>query len=79
MEQERGQLIGIETVKVDQKFQPIPGTEQVMKADLVLLAMGFLGAENILLESFGVKEVYDDSTTNNERVLVAEMLNVAQV
>ncbi|MDZ5439078.1 glutamate synthase subunit beta [Enterococcus cecorum] len=68
---ERGQLIGIETVKVDQKFQPIPGTEQVMKADLVLLAMGFLGAENSLLESFGVKEVYDDSTTNNERVLVA--------
>ena len=66
-------------MKVDQKFQPIPGTEQVMKADLVLLAMGFLGAENILLESFGVKEVYDDSTTNNERVLVAEMLNVAQV
>lgn len=68
---ERGQLIGIETVKVDGSFQPIPGTEQVLKADLVLLAMGFTGAERALLESFGVQEIYDDYTTNNERVLVA--------
>ena len=29
--------------RADSKFQPIPGTEFVLKADLVLLAMGFLG------------------------------------
>ncbi|WP_430599894.1 glutamate synthase (NADPH/NADH) small chain [Enterococcus sp. AZ095a] len=68
---ERGQLIAIETVSVDQQFQPIPGTEQVIKADLVLLAMGFVGAETQLFDAFGVREVYDDYTTNNERVLVA--------
>ena len=68
---ERGQVIGIETVKVDENFQPISGTEQVMKADLVLLAMGFLGPETHLLDTFNVREIYDDYTTNNERVLVA--------
>ena len=64
-------MIGIETVKVDENFQPISGTEQVMKADLVLLAMGFLGPETHLLDTFNVREIYDDYTTNNERVLVA--------
>jgi len=56
---------------VDDRFQPIAGTKEVIKADLVLLAMGFLGPETTLLDAFGVKEVYDDYTTNNERILVA--------
>lgn len=68
---ERGQLIALETVSVDDRFQPIAGTKEVIKADLVLLAMGFLGPETTLLDAFGVKEVYDDYTTNNERILVA--------
>ena len=33
----------------------IPGTEQVLPADLVLLAMGFLGPEQRLLEELGVE------------------------
>lgn len=68
---ERGQLIGIETVRVDAQFQPIPGTEKNMKADLVLLAMGFTGPEQSLLERFDVAEIFDDYATNNERVYVA--------
>jgi glutamate synthase (NADPH/NADH) small chain len=32
-----------------------PGTEKTLKADLVLLAMGFLGPEQPLLKSFGVE------------------------
>ncbi|HPI99459.1 MAG TPA: glutamate synthase subunit beta [Enterococcus sp.] len=68
---ERGQLIAIETVKVGQNFQPIEGTKKVLKADLVLLAMGFLGPENALFNAFDVEEIYDDYTTNNERVMVA--------
>lgn len=68
---ERGQLIAIETVQVDDKFQPVEGTEQIMKADLVLLAMGFTGPEQSLLEQFGIKEIYDDYSTNDERVFVA--------
>lgn len=68
---ERGQLIGIETVKVDGSFRPVEGSEKTIKADLVLLAMGFTGAEQSLFEQFDVKEILDDYTTDNERVYVA--------
>lgn len=68
---ERGQVIGLETVQVDQSFQPIEGTEKTLKADLVLLAMGFIGPEKSLLDQLEVTEVFDDYTTNNERVYVA--------
>jgi glutamate synthase (NADPH/NADH) small chain len=34
--------------------QPVPGTEQVRPAQLVLLAMGFLGPEQPLLEALGL-------------------------
>ena len=38
------------------KFEPIPGSEFTLDADLVLLAMGFLGpVKNGLLDSLGVK------------------------
>jgi glutamate synthase (NADPH) small chain len=38
------------------KFEPIPGSEFVMEADLVLLAMGFLGpVRNGMLEQLGVE------------------------
>ncbi|REC32120.1 glutamate synthase [Enterococcus pseudoavium] len=68
---ERGQVIAIETTKVNSQFQPIAGTEQTLKADLVLLAMGFTGAEKNLLDAFEVTEIYEDYTTNNEKVYVA--------
>ena len=35
--------------------QPIPGTEKVLPAQLVLLAMGFLGPEQPLLDSLKVE------------------------
>jgi glutamate synthase (NADPH/NADH) small chain len=40
---ENGQVKELHCARADSKFQPIPGTEFVLKADLVLLAMGFLG------------------------------------
>ena len=39
----------------------VPGTEQVRPAQLVLLAMGFLGPEQPLLEQLGVER---DARTN---------------
>jgi glutamate synthase (NADPH/NADH) small chain len=39
----KGQVTGVECARVDRKRQPIPGTEFVIKADLVLLAIGFAG------------------------------------
>jgi glutamate synthase (NADPH/NADH) small chain len=43
-------------MRVDGKMQPIAGTEFELKADLVLLAMGFLGpVPEGMLASLGVK------------------------
>ena len=43
-----GKLIGIKTIMVDSAFKEIKGTEKTWKADLILLAMGFLGPENYI-------------------------------
>jgi glutamate synthase (NADPH/NADH) small chain len=39
---ENGQVKKLHCVHVDNKFQPVPGTEFELEADLVLLAMGFV-------------------------------------
>jgi NADPH-dependent glutamate synthase beta subunit-like oxidoreductase len=36
-------------------FEAVPGTEETRPADLVLLAMGFVGPEQQLLEALGVE------------------------
>ena len=70
--------IQVEMIKTDGRvqFQPVPGTEFEIPADLVLLAMGFVGAEKgALLDDLGV--------TMTERGNVARdgnwMTNVAGV
>ncbi len=53
-----GNVKRLHTVKVGPapKFEPIPGTESSYDADLVLLAMGFVGpVRNGLLEALGVE------------------------
>ncbi|TBW40747.1 glutamate synthase subunit beta [Siculibacillus lacustris] len=37
-----GRVKEVRVTEVDGRFQPVPGTEQVLRADLVLLAMGFV-------------------------------------
>lgn len=39
---ENGVVRRVNCVRVDNRFQPIPGSEFVVEADLVLLAMGFV-------------------------------------
>ena len=39
---ENGVVTGLECVRVDDKMKPIPGSEFLLEADLVLLAMGFV-------------------------------------
>ncbi len=58
---EHGHVKELHTVKVNMKFkdgrmtfEPIPGTEEVWPAQLVLLAMGFRGPEDFLIEQLGV-------------------------
>jgi len=54
-EGENGVVTGIDCVRVDDKFQPIPGSEFILKADLVLLAMGFLSpVKDGMLADLGV-------------------------
>jgi glutamate synthase (NADPH/NADH) small chain len=50
--------VRIEWVRDNGRFAPreIPGTEHVWPAQLVLLAMGFLGPENQLLDQLGVEK-----------------------
>ncbi|MCY4175677.1 MAG: glutamate synthase subunit beta [Acidimicrobiaceae bacterium] len=57
-----GNLAGLSTVRVEQTFKdgrmsfdPVPGTEEQVPAELCLLAMGFVGPERgRLIEQFGV-------------------------
>ncbi|AEG91892.1 glutamate synthase subunit beta [Ramlibacter tataouinensis] len=54
---EKGKVTGLKTVRVewkDGRMQEVPGTEQTLKADLVLLAMGFVSPVASILEAFGV-------------------------
>lgn len=83
----QGNLTKVNTVEVQwQKnengaFVPVEvsGTEKEWSADLVLLAMGFLGTESYLSDAFGVeldrrsniKAAYGDFRTNIDKVFVA--------
>jgi glutamate synthase (NADPH/NADH) small chain len=54
---EKGKVTGLKTVHVawkDGKMVEIAGSEKVLKADLVLLAMGFISPVASVLDSFGV-------------------------
>ena len=56
---EKGKVTGLKTVQVefkDGKFVEVPGTEKVFKADLVLLAMGFVSPVATVLDAFGVEK-----------------------
>jgi glutamate synthase (NADPH/NADH) small chain len=53
-----GKVTALKTVRVDWqggKMVEVPGSEQVLKADLVLLAMGFVSPVASVLEAFGVE------------------------
>ena len=50
----QGNLTGILTTEVDSNFKEIPGTEKEWKADLILLAMGFLGPESYVIDSLNI-------------------------
>ncbi|WP_077621835.1 glutamate synthase small subunit [Sediminibacillus massiliensis] len=59
-------------------YEEVPGTEKVWPAQLVLIAIGFEGPEQPLLETFGVdtdkrrvKAAYGDFSTNIEGVFAA--------
>lgn len=84
---DKGEVAELHTVKIEWvpdengRFVPkeVPGTEKVWKADLVLLAMGFLGPEDEIANELGIerdarsnlKAEYEDFETNIEKVFAA--------
>jgi glutamate synthase (NADPH/NADH) small chain len=82
-----GQLEAVDTVEIEwvptengrPQLKEVPGTEKRWPAQLVLLAMGFLGPENPVLTQLGVeqdprsnaKAVYGDFMTSVEGVFAA--------
>ena len=54
---DKGKVTGVKTVRVEWsngKMVEVPGSEQVLKADLVLLAMGFVSPVASIIDAFGV-------------------------
>jgi glutamate synthase (NADPH/NADH) small chain len=54
----KGKVTGLKTVRVEWKggkMIEVPGSEQTLKADLALLAMGFVSPVASILEGFGVE------------------------
>ena len=76
---EDGTLKGIKTVEVDSSFKEIEGTEKEWEADLILLAMGFLGPENYVSEPLSIdldersnyKAEHNVHQTSNPKVFAA--------
>jgi glutamate synthase (NADPH/NADH) small chain len=53
---EDGKVTALTCVRVDNKFQPIPGTEFKLRADLVFLAMGFVApVQEGMVKDLGTK------------------------
>ena len=84
----KGNLKGVKTVKLESQTDketgrrsmvPVAGTEKELKADIVLLAAGFLGSEEYVTKQFGVetdartnvKTEKDSYATNVENVFTA--------
>jgi glutamate synthase (NADPH/NADH) small chain len=69
---EKGKVTGLKTVDVefkDGKLVEIAGTEKTYKADLVLLAMGFVNPVATVLESFGIdKDVRGNAKATTDEV-----------
>ena len=77
---ENGKVTGINCVKVDEKMKPIPKTEFSLKADLILLAMGFVHpihegliehSKTELDERGNVKANTEDYKTSSSKIFTA--------
>ncbi len=49
---EKGALRAVRTVQLDRSLKPIPGTEEELECELLLIAAGFLGPQSYVPEAF---------------------------
>ena len=84
---EDGFVKGLKTIEIEwlqdkdgkMKMKEIANTEKIWKADLILLALGFVGPEKNILDNFGIslnkeqniESAYGEFTTNVEGVFSA--------
>ena len=85
LKDKNGNLCGLVTVKLESKkdektgrmmMAEVPGSEQKMDADLVLIAAGFLGAENYIANAFGVDLNARTNVATAEGAYVTNVKNV---
>ncbi|MEX8498384.1 MAG: glutamate synthase subunit beta [Leptothrix ochracea] len=79
---ENGKVTGLKTVNVefkDGKLVEIAGTEKTYKADLVLLAMGFVNPVATVLDAFGVEKDGRGNAKAGVDAAIGYRTNVAKV
>ena len=55
LQNEEGGVAGVRTVRLGEGLKPLPGTEEVLDCDLVIIAAGFLGCQGYLPQALGVE------------------------
>ena len=79
---EKGKVTGVKTVRVawqDGKMVEVAGSEQVLKADLVLLAMGFVSPVATVLDAFGIDKDARGNAKASTEVVGGYATNVPKV
>jgi glutamate synthase (NADPH/NADH) small chain len=79
---EKGQVKALKTVRVQwqgNQMVEVPGSEQVLPADLVLLAMGFVSPVGSVLEAFGVEKDARGNARASTEFFGGYATNVAKV
>ncbi len=79
---EKGKLTGVKTVRVEWqggKMVEVAGSEQILKADLVFLAMGFVAPVASVLDAFGITKDARGNARATTEVTGGYQTNVAKV
>jgi glutamate synthase (NADPH/NADH) small chain len=79
---DKGKVVALKTVHVewkDGRMVEVPGTEKEYKADLVLLAMGFVSPVASVLEAFGVERDARGSAKASTEIAGGYRTNVDKV
>ena len=79
---EEGKLKGLNTVRVEWtkdsggkwKMEEVPGSEKFFPAQLVFLALGFLGPQNDVIKALGVKQDARSNVQTPHKVVSTSLL-----
>ena len=69
---EGGALTAVETVRLGPDHKPLPGTEQTLPCELLLIAAGFLGPQDYVPEAFGLARTARSNVQTAEGVYIRD-------